>query len=77
MVNLFNEAAFAEVLGAQLREHLTRAAEPFIQAALKDAEAQMRKALAVQVLGLLEHNYSAARMGHDLVITVRMQPKGA
>ncbi|MFY2599420.1 hypothetical protein ACOTHJ_21395 [Achromobacter xylosoxidans] len=77
MSNLFNEAAFDEVFGAQLHHQLVQAAESVIQAAIKEAEAEMRKALAVAVVGMIQKNYSVQRMGHDLVITVRMQTQGA
>lgn len=73
MKNIFNQDACAEVFGAQLHHQFQLVVEPIIQAALKDADAQIRKALAVQVLGLIQHNYSVSRMGNDLVITVRMQ----
>lgn len=54
-----------------LNREITAAAEPVIQAALKECEAKMRKSLAGNVVSLLRHGYSVWSDQHELHITVR------
>ncbi|MDE2107270.1 MAG: hypothetical protein KGL39_59280 [Patescibacteria group bacterium] len=68
---ILNEQRFfdgwLEKMNAQFRE----AAEPIVKQAVADAEAAIRAQLGQTVVGLLEHNFSVVRDGHELRITVR------
>jgi len=66
-----NNDLFTKQLIAAINAQIVAAAEPIIQEALKQAEIEMRKKLAVIVVGMMEKNYSMERFGNDLRIIVR------
>lgn len=61
---------FLALLREQLQKTITEAAEPVIQAAIKDAEVQIRAAIGRHVLGILETSYRMETRGNTLSIEV-------
>lgn len=72
MANVFSQPAFAEWFRNKLLIEFKEAAEPIIQKAVKDYEAEVRKTVGKAAVGMLEEAYSIERFGRDLRITVRV-----
>lgn len=73
-LRLINHDAALLILRRQLNDDLTKAAEPIIQAALAEAERAMRKALAGNLIGLIEHSFKVyERQGHLVIEVVNMR----
>jgi 3-dehydroquinate synthetase len=67
---LINQKAFTAMLSAQLNAAMTEAAEPIIQAALKEAEKEMRTQWAAKLVGFIASYHSVQYMRDEILITV-------
>jgi formate dehydrogenase maturation protein FdhE len=67
-----NQDAMLRSLMANLNAEMQKAAEPVLRKAVEEAEREMRKRLGALVVGLLEHEFSVERFGHELRITVML-----
>lgn len=65
-----DEKGFLKSLKGNINESMMVAAEPVIQAALKDIEIKMREDLAKTLIGFIESYVSMERYGTDLRITI-------
>jgi len=74
--DIFDSVSFAKQIGTYLRTELMAVAEPVLQQALHDMEVEMRKRLAVAVLGMVDRSYDVRRMQDKLVITVNLSAMG-
>lgn len=77
MASLFNQEAFREMVGNGLNEGLLKAAEPIVERALQEIEAEMRRKLAAMLIGMIEHSYNMERNGSDIVVRVALGKPGS
>jgi len=73
--NMLNTDGFRKAMFDVLNKEMLEAAEPIIQQALKDAEKQMREALAQKIIAVISSDYSVERMQNQIVITVKQAVK--
>lgn len=71
---IINAEQFSEVMGKVLHEEMIKAAEPFIQSALKDIEVELRRKIAVMVLGQIQTDYDVVNNG--MVVHIRVNLSG-
>ena len=69
---LFSTEHFAEAFRKKLVEDLLSAAQPILEEAVEKARVEMRKRLAVKVVGLIDQSYQLERDGINLRITVKL-----
>lgn len=72
MASIFNQNAFDLWIQESLNREFSEAAELTIQRALKDYEAQIRRALGTKMATIMTEQYSMERIGRDLRITVKV-----
>ncbi|HEY1127948.1 MAG TPA: hypothetical protein VGF12_00970 [Roseateles sp.] len=72
---LLNAENTLGALKAQINVELTKAAEPVIQRALAEIEAEMRKKLAANLVALIDRSYSMTTYGDVLTISVNRGPR--
>jgi hypothetical protein len=65
------ETRYIEHLKAKLNKDMTDAAEPFVQEAIKEVEAAMRKSLASNLIAMIDGSLSCERLGSDLRILIK------
>jgi len=66
-----NEEAFIDVIKDSMNAEMTKAAEPVIQKALKEIEAEMRAKLGAMLIATINNDYQIERFGSDLRIVVK------
>ena len=67
---LINEAPLLKMLQAQLQVEIEKAAEPFVQQALRDAEREVRAKVRAWAVTYLEHTMDLRMGGDRLTITI-------
>jgi 2-keto-3-deoxy-6-phosphogluconate aldolase len=73
--SIINEPNFVAMLKERMNKEMQQAAEPVIQKALQEIEVAMRKQLAENLIALIDRQFSVNRMGDDIVIHIRQEPK--
>lgn len=75
MASIIHEAEFARLLREELNAAMLSAAEPVLQAAIKELERKMREELGKRIIALIQNDFSVERMGHDIRILVKQAAK--
>lgn len=69
--NWINTENLLTSLKAELNDQMLEAVEPFVQKALEEIAAQMRKRLAEMLISALEGEFNVQKQSTNLVITIK------
>lgn len=72
MASIFRDQEVSELIKRLLNQELIAAAEPIIQKAVAEFEKEVRKKLAVRLVGMVDESYSMEQHGRTLTIRVQM-----
>ena len=70
---LINSKVFQEMLKEKINKAMISSAQPILDKALEDIEAEMKKTLGSFVVGFLDAHLTIDRIGTDLRILVKHQ----
>ena len=71
MATYINEEEFVKFFSQHINKAMMKAAKPLIKKALEEIEIEMRKELGAYLIGFMDSNMVAERMGVDLRIILK------
>lgn len=74
-MNYINQEALIKVLRLEMNQHLTEAAEPFVQQAIKSFEKEIRRKLAEMLISKIEQSVEMYGSKDRLTISILQGPR--